>query len=103
MFPARLSCLAESVQRHYSRNPGFGQKSPKMADFSSKSGYFWGTNIKFVWPYLEVVETNPGHALPKVAPVKWLSNDIIMFPARLSCLAESVQRHYSRNPGFGQK
>ena len=39
----------------------------------------------------------------KVASFKWLSKDILMFPARFSCLAESVQRHYSRNPGFGQK
>ena len=33
----------------------------------------------------------PAILSPKVAPFKWLYEDILMFPARLSCLAESVQ------------
>ena len=57
--------------------------------FFVKSGHFQGTKIKFEWPYLEVVETIPGHNSSKVASGKWLSKDILLFPARLSCLAES--------------
>ena len=45
----------------------------------------------------------PAILSPKVASFKWLSKGILLFPARLSCLAESVQHDYSRNPGFGQK
>ena len=101
MFPARFLCLIEFVQRYYSRKPGLGQND-RNGRFFAKSGHFLGTKIKFVWPSLEVVETIPGHTFIKVAPVKWLSKDILMFQAGLSCLAESVQRHYSRNPGLGK-
>ena len=71
--------------------------------FFDKKWLFWGTKIKLMWPYLEVVEPIPGHTFTKCCISQVSFEDILLFPARLSCLAESVQHDYSRNPGFGQK